>query len=375
MADLVLAGFRRTRLSRLGARIAVVLALGWAPVVVLGAAERWLTGRLDPVLLDLATHARLLLAAPLLLAAEAALAGACRRALDRLTDEEYVPPADRPRLDRLLAHAERLRRSPVAELALVAASAAVGLATVVGWLHPSGALRSLAGTQRSLAWLWFAAIGLPLFNFLFWRSLWRWAIWVRLLYGLAGLPLQLEAAHPDRRGGVAFLKVPSLVMFVVFLFAASSVLCASWASQIILAGAPLAGFKPIFFAFVAFGELLAFGPLLLLTPRLFLTAREGLRRYGGLATDCVRLFRRRWLRPAPRADLLSSPDSSSLADLGATYRESVEKMSVFLIGPKDLIALAGVMMVPAIPLLLLEMPVAEVLAKLGGILLGARTPG
>ena len=115
---------------------------------------------------------------------------------------------------------------------------------------------------------------------------------------------------------------------------------------------------------------LAFGPLLLFMPRLFIASREGHHAYGGLATDYVRQFRHRWMRPGLREDLLGTPDIQSLNDISGAYRESVEKMTPLLFGVRDLIVLAAVMLIPTIPLLLTEMPVQELMARLGKLMLG-----
>jgi hypothetical protein len=142
--------------------------------------------------------------------------------------------------------------------------------------------------------------------------------------------------------------------------------------QMLLAGAHVQQFRAIWFAFVVLGELLAFGPLLLFTPRLFLAARAGRREYGGLASDYVRRFRDRWLSSASRDDLLGTADLQALNDLGGAYRESVEKTRPLLFGPRDLIVLLVLMLLPTLPLVFSELPLEAVLAKLGKLILGAR---
>ncbi|MCU1280460.1 MAG: hypothetical protein JWM53_4006, partial [bacterium] len=66
---------RRWRgLERPRAQLATALLIGWVPLVILGLLQRLVTGRAEPILADLSVHVRLLVATPLLLVAELALA-------------------------------------------------------------------------------------------------------------------------------------------------------------------------------------------------------------------------------------------------------------------------------------------------------------
>ncbi|HEX8950498.1 MAG TPA: hypothetical protein VF945_01570, partial [Polyangia bacterium] len=264
-------------------------------------------------------------------------------------------------------------RGPIARAALVLLGVALvaGLATLVGWMGPLVPVRG-ATAGPGPARVWFGLVGMPLFAFLLGRSLWRWAVWVRTLVGLARLRLRLAPGHPDRRAGLGFLTLPSLAFHAPFLLALSSVLCASWGAQIATTGAPLQQFRNPLIAFAAIGELLALAPLLAFTPRLFIAARAGLDDYGGLATDYVRRFRRRWMAPTARNGLLGTPDLQSLNDLGGAFRESVEKTVTLVFGLREIVVLLVVVLLPVVPLVLAYAPVEEVLAKLGKLLLGAR---
>ncbi|MDQ3363809.1 MAG: hypothetical protein M3680_00050 [Myxococcota bacterium] len=99
-----------------------------------------------------------------------------------------------------------------------------------------------------------------MFEFLLFRSLWRWAIWVRVLGGLARI--DLDPMHPDRRGGIAFLRLPSIGYCAMLLFTVASVLCAEW-HDLAFFGVTLVSFAPLLVLFAAVGTLVAFGPLLL----------------------------------------------------------------------------------------------------------------
>jgi hypothetical protein len=129
---------------------------------------------------------------------------------------------------------------------------------------------------------------LPLFQFVLWRSLFRWGLWASVLAGLGRVPLRLLPMHVDRRGGIGFLKRPSHDFCVVLLLGLSSALCGGWGTWMLLYGAKVETFKPLFVAFVLVGLTISFLPLLALTPQLVASRRRGRKAYGGL----VRLHER-----------------------------------------------------------------------------------
>src|SRR5262249_4536498 len=85
--------------------------VGWTPLPLITALE-WLLGRdVEPLIHDLSVHARVLVALPLLLAADRLLDLAAHTVTSRLRDEGYVPPSEEPRVNGLLAAVQRWRDS------------------------------------------------------------------------------------------------------------------------------------------------------------------------------------------------------------------------------------------------------------------------
>jgi hypothetical protein len=194
--------------------------------------------------------------------------------------------------------------------------------------------------------------------------LFRWALWVSVLAGISRLRLRLLPTHADRRGGIGFLKLPSLSYGAVLLLALSSALCGGWETQILLYGTKIDAIKPLFIVFILIGTMITFAPLILFVPVLFKTRHQGRVEYGELMSDYSRQFQERWIERPARAELLGSSDFQSLADLGTTFRETVEKMQVLLIGIRDCIVLFVVSLIPSIPILLSQLPAREVLKRL-----------
>ena len=341
--------------------ILAATAIAWVPLLLLSLVEWTIEGRGEPLLRELSIHLRFLVAVPLFLIAERLLDGSCHYAIEQLFGEGFVKPEHVGRVRAMLRQVERWRDSPWPEAVILLGALLVGIATWSGFLHQPGVAPLEA---HGAVGAWYALVSLPLFQFLLWRSLFRWGLWARVLGGLSRVPLRLLAAHADRRGGIAFLKRPSLGYGMLLLLAVGSVLCGRWASEIVQHGAKLSSFKPFFLVFVCVGSLISFAPLLAFVPRLLATRREGRREYEALVSDYSSRFAARWLSGAPRSELLGSADIQSLADLGTTYRETIEKMQPLLFSPKDLILLVVVALLPAIPVLLFEVPAQQVLMRL-----------
>jgi hypothetical protein len=214
--------------------------------------------------------------------------------------------------------------------------------------------------------LWYALTGIPLFEFLLWRSLLRWAIWARILFGLSRLQLDLVVMHPDRRGGIAFLRLPSIDYCAVFLFAVASVLCAEWGEKVTFE-ATLASVSPLLLIFAAAATLIAFGPLLAFTPRLLRIRREGLVAYSAVATEHGRRLHERVVRE--RDQPVDSSDVQASAAIADNYRETADRLRPFLFDERDLLQLLAATLAPVVPMLLAYVP-REDLVKLVAVLTG-----
>ncbi len=353
---------RAARLEPLHRQLVVATGVAWAPLIVLAAIES-LVGRNEPLLRDLSIHARLLIALPLFLVAERVLDHSCRVTVARLFEEGFIGDAQRPRMLAILRAVERWRDSRWPETVLLAGAVVAGIGALSGWTAPAGVIHGVSQSRYSVVRVWYALVSLPLSQFIFGRVLFRWGLWIRVLCGLARVPLRLVPWHADRRGGIGFLKIPSFSYCAIVLFAVSSTLCAGWSTKILHEGATIEMFRPLFYAFVLFGAVLAFAPLLAFVPQLIGARLRGRREFGALVTAYGRAFGERWLG-GDRPGLLGTPDIQSLSDLSSSYRENVDGMMPFLFTARDAVALFVASQLPAIPLLLTQLPAREVLSRI-----------
>jgi hypothetical protein len=345
-------------LTHLHRQVIALLTVTWLPIVVLGV---W-KGRPEALLYDPAVHVRSLIAGPVFLVLDRLFPAICRYTLTQLHEQGFVPPAAEPRVDGLLRGAARLADSSIPEALLALLGLSLGVATLLGVLPISGLTYR---TVLSADQVWYALTDLPLFQFLLWRSVWRWAIWVRILAGLSRIRLLLVPTHPDRSGGIRFLKLPSVGYCAALLFAVSSVLCAEWGNRLTI-GATLASFKPLLLVFASVATLIAFGPLLLFAPQLFYARRRGMLELGGVAADSGRVFRKALRDPTLR---LGRRSVHELASLEQTYRETVKQLSLLLFDKQDMALLLLATLLPMVPVMLLHVPLEDwesVLALIGG---------
>jgi hypothetical protein len=355
---------RATKLDSLQRIVTFSLLVTWAPLIVLAVAQWFISHRFEPMLRDLSVHARLLVTLPLLFIADRVLDERCYEAVRQLFDQGFVPPDQQPRVRRILASAEHWRDSPLPEGVFLLLAIASGVASLTGLIAPGGFVSGLAASTYGAVRVWYALISLPIFQFVLWRSLFRWALWARVLFDLSGVPLRLSPGHADGRAGIAFLKRPTIAYCTVLLLAVSTALCAGWETQILLEGRKVDTLKPLFFAFLLIGAVIAFAPLLCFVPSLFRARRRGRLTYASLVTTYSRAFEKRWTTTSSPTDLLGNADFQSMADLSSTFRDNVEKMQLVLFGARDCIALVLAAQIPGLPIMLSQLPANEVLKRI-----------
>lgn len=333
------------KLTRLHWQLLALLSVTWLPLVGLGL---WRGGR-DALVHDPAVHVRLLIVAPVFLVLDHLFPPTCRYTLGLLHDQGHVSDATAPRVDALLGRAKRMADSSLPEALIALLALSLGVLSLLG-VVPARGLSHRTGLGADQ--IWYALTDLPLFQFLLWRSVWRWIIWVRVLAGLSRIELRLVPTHPDRAGGIRFLKLPSMGYCSVLLFAVSSVLCAEWGNRLTL-GATLDSFKPLVIIFAGAATLIAFGPLLAFSPQLFKARQRGLRELGSIA---ARVGRAVCDGQAQRGPAGERAQVHELASIEQAYRETVKQLSLILFDKRDLALLLAATLLPVAPVMLMHVP-------------------
>jgi hypothetical protein len=371
--------FLKTRLARppldlLRRRIVVITLFVWLPLLVLSTLEgRALGGVRIPFLEDVDAQVRLLVALPLLLLAEKVIHDRLRPAVSLFVEEGIVRPEDRSRFDGFVSSTMRWRNSLAVEAGLLAFVFTVGHTLWVERLAAHGATwfasPTASGPSLSSAGLWYAWVSLPVFQFILLRWWYRLFLWVRLMWLVSRLDLDLRPSHPDRAGGLGFLGT-STAAFVPLLVAQSALVSALAAGRILHQGAQLQSFKVELLGILGFALLQALGPLLVFGPALARAKRRGLTQFDVLGGRYVREFDRKWIHggAAPDEPFVGSADIQSLADLSGSF-DVVRSMRPFPFGMETFVPLVAATALPVLPLLLTVMPLEEIVKKLVGAIL------
>ena len=356
-------------------RIIVIALFAWLPLLLLSALEGTLWGGSTavPFLLDVEVHVRFLVALPLLILAELVVHRRMQPLLQQFIERNLIPEDAMARFETAVSSAFRLRNSILAEVLLIAFVYGVGF--LVLW-RQYGALDtatwystgSAAGSQLSLAGMWFGYVSLPFFQFILCRWYFRLFIWARFLWQMSRIELSLVPTHPDHLGGLSFIS-GQIYAFSVLAVAHGAVVAGNLANRIFFMGAALPDFKVEIALLVIFMMCVILGPLLVFAPQLAQAKRKGSREYGVLAERYVREFDAKWLRGGAPANeqLIGSADIQSLADLGNSF-QVVREMRIVPIKRDDLLRLVGATLLPIVPLALTMMSLEDLLKKLFGVL-------
>jgi hypothetical protein len=354
---------RRTRLSGDGLelllrRVIILSAATWVPLLFLTSVSGQAVGGsvAIPFIEDVEVHVRLLVALPLLIAAELIVHRRLLPAVQQFVQRRIVRAEDLPAFQQAVDFTMRLRNSIWIEIGLIAAVYSVGI-----WVWRSQVALEAAswyavpdggGMRLTPAGYWFVFVSVPVFQFVLLRWYFRFLLWFLFLFRVSRLALKLVPTHADRTGGLGFLG-GSVTAFAPVLMAQGAMLAGLIASQIFHAGRSLPEFKVEIVAFIAFFIVITLIPLTVFAPDLAKTKREGLRNFGRLASRYSGSFEGKWFQagPADEDELLGTGDIQSLADLGNSF-SVVQEMRFVPFGWRDVTRLAAITATPFLPLLL-----------------------
>jgi hypothetical protein len=357
-----------------GRRIVVISLAAWLPLFVLtllsGTA---FSGVAVPFIQDLAANSRFLVSLPLFLVAEVVVHQRIRVVVQQFLARNIVSLEDRPRFENIIDSAMRLRNSAVAEVLILAIAIVAGQWAGARYINmdvPSWCAVPIDGQSRlTPAGYWYDFVSVTIYRFLFLRWCFRLFVWYLFLWRVSRrVPLDLNALHPDRAGGLGFL-VGSVFAFAPVLLAQTVALAGSLGNLIWHEGATLPEFKLEIFTWIVFLLLLVLTPLAFFVTHLAAARRKGLREYGLFASHYVAEFRWKWIEghAAVGEARVGSGDIQSLADLSNSY-EVVRKMSLVPFSKTTVMQLAILMAVPLAPLTLTMIPLEKLIDRALGVL-------
>ena len=351
-------------------RMLLFALFAWLPLLVLALAGGQAFGGVAvPFILDAQAHTRFLLAVPLLVVAELLVHQRLRPVAQEFLARGLVPEGQLERFRECVHSAFRLRNSIPAELAMIAFIYGVGVPFV--WRHFASldvatwyASRGPEGPSLTLAGYWYAWVSVPLFQFLLLRWYFRIAIWIRFLWQVSRIPLNLSAMHADKAAGLGFLN-GTVFAFVPLLMAHGAMLAGVVANRIFHAGGALADSKVEIVVVVALLLAIVLAPLTVFAPQVAAVKRRSNREYGRLSQRYVADFEAKWIpagAPA-KASPLGEADIQSLADL-SNAMETVRSTRTVAITREAVVKLAAATLLPVAPLILTVIPAEELFNRL-----------
>jgi len=351
----------------IGRRAIFWTLLAWLPLAVWALLNgRALQGAVqEPLLAHFAVHARLLIAIPAFLVAEALAHRAMGSYLPHFVQSGLVGPESLPAFKDALRDAAELRDRTFPWVVIAGiALAAMGYSAMtrqvggVAWaerMEELGWAVDAAGGLGFGGW-WLLLVGRPIFLIL--------SLLFRLFRRISQLDLSLVPTHADNLAGLGFLaRVPA--MFSPVVFAISAVMAANWAHQIMYHGAHVTQLKGPMIAFVAVMLLLFLAPNLAFAGVLQRARRQALLDYGALVARQGRLVRERWIKghEVTGTGILEAPELGPVADVNSLY-QPVEKMRPVPIGLPTLLGVLVPAVLPMLPVLAIEIPIKELLTGL-----------
>jgi len=344
------------------------LALGWGPWLLIvglalieGIADRMLSMAL------VAAHARLLLVIPLIFISETWVTPRMAACVATIARYEIVSPDDRPALDAEVSRTRRLANWWYPEAACLVV--AVLLDVTGSRLQTYGESVAYDPARDSLAFLVYLHVGLFVFRFLVFRTVWKLALWGWFLWRVSRLDLHLISGHPDRAGGLGSLEGVH-ERFTPLVAALSVLECAALAESISTGTLAVTAVYPTLALLLLLDGVLFLGPLLVFIDKLWAGRTKGTGLYNALAARYVKEFEAKWLEgKSPNEPLLGTPDIQSLADL-ANVVGVVKGMRWIMVGPRLLTIMTVAIVAPLMPLLLFRYPLAELAQKFFSKLVG-----
>lgn len=333
-------------------RAVAIGAVVHIPLLLFGVGTRVVTGEWPFVVQELSTHARALVAIPLLLFAQRLVDDRARIFGEYLIESGIAQPVEAA-YHAAVARSMRLRDSILAE--------AVVLVLSIASLFASSTY--LGG--RGLV-LWATLPAIIVFRFLLLHWLWRWVLWIVFLWRISRLPLVLRSTHPDRLAGLAPALGPSYA-FAAVVAGCAAMISGGWIDQMLYADRPVSTFFDVAIAFILIAVVVSHAPAYVFVGVLYRVRKNGLARYGALAQRYVAAFDTRWIDARGEA-ALGAADISGLADLGGSY--SVIPETRVMPGSRRLLqGIVTAALVPMLPLVLIAVGFMSLLERLGKVLL------
>ena len=354
------------------------ICIAWIPLVLLTAIEGTLYSGPDmPFLHDVAMHARILVALPVLILIRSVIDIKTTAVLKYMTLSLLDDEEQRKMISVTLPRMRKLACSSLTEiiLSLLVVGSAFSLSQSGAYTELLGGSTSwkLVNTQDggmiSLAGKWAAFISVPFFQFLLLQWLWRYIVWIMLLYHFSKAPLKLLSTHADRSAGLGIIILAQRSFSAIF-FAGSMVISGQLIVLIMNSPDDILVVQRVGIGYIILSLVLLLLPLLFFIGKLVKTKQKGLLHLSKLGTEMSRTFEKDWLTDIPFEKRIEDRqvDPSMAYDYSSMY-DVLQQLRVVPVTVRDIVSLVVSIAIPFLPILFVYFSAAEVLQKIIGFLL------
>jgi hypothetical protein len=220
----------------------------------------------------------------------------------------------------------------------------------------------------SVAGYWAIIISIPIFQFLLLRWLWRYFIWILLLFRLSKAKLNLLPTHADRAGGLAIVMIAQRSFNLIFV-AGSIVISGQFIAQIIQDPDSFNAIRVEGIGYIIICIFCILIPLLFFTGKLSKTKNEGLLHLSNLGAELSRKFEREWVNDLSIERRIEEQqvDPSLVFNYAGMY-DSVQQLRTIPVTLRDIIGMGITLFMPFIPILFIHFSAWELLQKIAGLL-------
>ena len=357
-------------------RILVLTGIAWLPLVILTFIDGTLFNKdiTIPFIQDVTPYIRCLVVIPLLVLADNVIEPMMARVMCYLKTSGLVLDKETEKLNDAIEKMAWLMNSKWILLVLMMLAILFSFIMrsdydemwtergVTSWMlqHENGVVdETLAGT-------WFLLVASPLVSFLVYRWVWRFIIWSIFLKRVSKLKLNLCASHTDLAGGLGVIGV-SHALFVIVFFILATLLSSDLAANMLYDEEVLVSVKQIVMVFIVLSIIVILLPLMFFARQLVDLKHDALVEYSTLQNQISNDFHKQWIKDESD-DLVDSMQPSAMADYSAVF-ENISNMRLLPVDPKLIIAMAGILLIPFLPLSLIETSVWDIVQKIGGVLI------
>jgi hypothetical protein len=208
----------------------------------------------------------------------------------------------------------------------------------------------------SFAGWWYLLFSLPFIQVLTYRWIYVIILWIILMYKISAVGLHLSTLHPDRAGGLGFLR-HTQYSFIAVAIAFSSLLAAELNNMVIFSGVVITENKALVSVMILLLVLLFTVPLFMFIPGLVSVKRNCYLRYSA-ESWCIARDYERELKDFSKGGVVK-PDTSGHSSLISSFEKS-NQMNVALVNRPYLLTFLFAIALPFLPVLAQQLPLHEV---------------